>query len=90
MFSEKIITWITRIKVNVSDASTGFRAISREIALKMKLKEKCTCGTFILEAAKLGARITQIKIKTRKRKYRRSRIKKKHFIQTLIVLKEIF
>ena len=89
-FSEKIITWITRIKVNVLDASTGFRAIRREIALKMKLKGKCTCGTFILEAAKLGAQITQIKIKTRKRKYRRSRIKKKHFIQTLIVLKEIF
>ena len=89
-FSERIITWITRIRVNVLDASTGFRAIRREIALKMKLKGKCTCGTFILEAAKLGARITQIKIKTRKRRYGGSRIRKKHFIQTLIVLKEIF
>jgi len=89
-FSERIITWITRIRVNVLDASTGFRAIRREIALKMKLKGKCTCGTFILEAAKLGARVTQIKIKTRKRRYGGSRIRKKHFIQTLIVLKEIF
>jgi len=42
----------------------------------MKLKGKCTCGTFILEAAKLGARINQIKIKTRKRRYGGSRIRK--------------
>jgi len=54
----------------------------------MKIKGKCTCGTFIIEAAKLGAKTKEIKIKTKKRKGK-SRIKKKHFIQTLIVIKEL-
>jgi len=87
--SEKIITLLTNLKVKASDASTGYRAIKKEIAKSMKIKGKCTCGTFVLEAAKLGARITEIKIKTKPRETGKSRINKKHFIQTLIVLKEL-
>ena len=88
-FSEKVITLLTSLKVRTSDASTGYRAIRREIARKMKIQGKCTCGTFMLEAAKLGARITQVKIKVGPRKTGKSRVNKKHFIQTLIILKEL-
>ena len=88
-FSEKVITLLTSLKVRTSDASTGYRAIKREIAKKMKIQGKCTCGTFILEAARLGARISEVKIRVRPRKVGRTRIKKKHFVQTLIVLREL-
>jgi hypothetical protein len=57
--------------------------------LKMELRGKCICGTFVLEAARLGARIEEVKIKSRKRKFGRSRVIKKHFAQTLIVIKEL-
>jgi len=32
--SERIITWLTRFKANISDASTGYRAIKSKIAKK--------------------------------------------------------
>ena len=87
--SEKILTKLTRLRVNVSDASSGYRAIKSSIAKKMKLKGKCTCGTFIVEASKLGAKITEVKIETGKRKSGKTKIKKQHLIQTLILMKEI-
>lgn len=88
-FSERVITWLTRFRVNVSDASSGFRALRKELALRMKLIGKCTCGTFVLEAARLGARIGEVKVKTGRRMFGESRIKKKHFVQLLIVIKEL-
>ena len=88
-FSEKVITLLTNLKVRTSDASTGYRAIRRGIARKMKIQGKCTCGTFILEAARLGARIAEVKVRVRRRKTGRTRVKKKHFVQTLIVLREL-
>lgn len=89
-FSERVITWLTNFRVKISDATSGFRALRRDLALKMELKGKCTCGTFLLEAKTLGARIGEVKITTNERKFGRSRIKKKHFAQVLIVLKELF
>jgi len=87
--SEKIITLLTNFRVKISDASTGFRALKREIALKMKIKGLCTCGTFVLEAMKLGAKVSEVKINVNPRKHGRSRVKKRHIIQILIVLKEL-
>ena len=88
-FSEKILTKPTSIKVKTRDASSGFKAIRREIAKRMQIRGKCICGTFILEAAKLGARITDVKIKCKKRRFGGSRIKRRHFIQFFLVLKEL-
>lgn len=88
-FSEKILTKLTSIKVKTRDASSGFKAIRREIAKRMQIRGKCICGTFILEAAKLGARITDVKIKCKKRRFGGSRIKRRHFIQFFLVLKEL-
>ena len=88
-FSEKILTKLTSVKVKTRDASSGFKAIRRSIAKRMRIRGKCICGTFILEAAKLGARITDVKIKCRRRRFGRSRIKRHHFIQFFLVLKEL-
>jgi len=75
--------------VNVSDASSGFKALKRELALKMELRGKCVCGTFVLEAARLGARIEEVKIKVGERKFGKSRVIKRHFAQTFIVIREL-
>jgi glycosyltransferase involved in cell wall biosynthesis len=88
-FSEKVITMLTRLRVNVSDASSGFKALKRELALKMELRGKCVCGTFVLEAARLGARIEEVKIKVGERKFGKSRVIKRHFAQTFIVIREL-
>jgi len=88
-FSERILTRLTSIRVKTKDASSGFKALRRDIAKKMRIKGKCICGTFILEAAKLGARIMDVKIKCKERRFGGSRIKRRHFIQFFLVLKEI-
>jgi len=87
--SEKLITKITNLKVKISDASTGFRALKREFASKMKLRGICTCGTFVLEAYKLGAKVAEVGINPGKRMFGKSRIRKRHIIQAFIVMKEI-
>lgn len=66
-FSEQILTWMTNLRVPVKDASTGFRAIKREIALKMNLHGKCTCGTFVLEAHHHGVQIKDVPITIKER-----------------------
>jgi len=88
-FWEKLITMLTRFRVQISDASTGFRALRREIAVNMKLKGKCPCGTFVLEAAELGARIKEVEVEVQPRRKGASRMDKDHLIQTLIVIKQL-
>jgi len=88
-FWEKIITMLTRFRVDVSDASTGFRALRRDIAVRMKLKGKCPCGTFVLEAAEVGARIKEVKFEVQPRKKGTSKMNRSHLIQTLIVIKQL-
>lgn len=40
-----MITTLTRLKVNVEDASSGFRAIRTSVVDNMEIRENCTCGT---------------------------------------------
>lgn len=60
--SERFLNWLTNLKVKVSDSGTGFRALRRELALKLELRGKCVCGISVLEPAALGARIIEIPI----------------------------
>lgn len=60
--SEKLLNWLTNLRVKVRDSGTGFRALKRALALQLELKGRCTCGVFVLEAAALGARITEVPI----------------------------
>jgi len=89
-FSEKVIARLTGLKVKVSDASTGFRAIRRNIVDGMALHGACTCGTFVLEAHSLGARIAEVPITIRERKGGKRRIKTRHFRQIFYVLYDLF
>ncbi len=60
--SEKIINWLTSRKVKVTDSCTGFRAMRKDLALKLNLRGRCTCGVLVLEANYYGARVTEIPI----------------------------
>ena len=87
--SERIINTLANLGVECSDTGTGFRAIKADLAKKMKLHGKCLCGTFVLEAHKRGARITEIPIKTKPRFHGKRRIKTGHIRQFFCVLKDL-
>lgn len=53
--SERILAYLTGLRVAVHDVSTGFRTLRRWIAEGMKLKGSCLCGILVLEAHRLGA-----------------------------------
>ena len=59
-FSERVITTLTRLKVKVEDASSGFRAIRKSVVDEMEIYGSCTCGTLILEAYSKGARVVGV------------------------------
>ncbi len=73
----------------MSDAGTGFRAIKAELAKKMRLHGTCLCGTFVLEAHKLGARITEIPVEVKPRMYGRRKVRTRHIKQFFYVLKDL-
>ena len=83
--SECIINKLVNFKLRISDSCTGFRAITRDLALRLQLKGECTCGIFALEAAHLGARITTVPIITTPTDKQR-RIAWYHMKQILYVL----
>ena len=60
--SERFLNWLTNFRVKVGDSGTGFRALRRELALKLELKGRCICGISVLEPAALGARIAEVPI----------------------------
>jgi glycosyltransferase involved in cell wall biosynthesis len=60
--SERFLNWLTNFKVRVSDSGTGFRALRRDLALRLQLKGRCICGISVLEPAALGARIAEVPI----------------------------
>lgn len=74
-FSERFISRLVRLQVDVLDHGTGFRALTKELAEKMNLRGQCTCGTLVLEAARHKATIKEVPItpreieKPRKRKW---------------------
>lgn len=88
-FSERAITALTRLRVDCSDASTGFRAIRRNIAEGMRLRGSCLCGTFVLEAHRLGARVAEVPITVRERRGGERRIQTRHLKQLLYVLYDL-
>lgn len=64
--SERFLNWLTRFRVDVSDSGTGFRALRRELALKLELDGRCICGISVLEPAALGARMEEVEIELAK------------------------
>ena len=60
--SERFINWLTNFKVIIIDSGTGFRAMDKELAIKLRLKGRCTCGILVLEANRYGAKIVEVPI----------------------------
>jgi glycosyltransferase involved in cell wall biosynthesis len=60
--SERFLNWLAGFRVPVSDTGTGFRALRRDLAVRLELKGRCICGTSVLEPAAMGARITEVPI----------------------------
>jgi len=87
--SERIINRLANLSVKCSDVGTGFRAIKAELAKRMRLHGTCLCGTFVLEAHKLGARITEIPVKVKPRIHGNRKIRTRHVKQFFYVLKDI-
>jgi len=88
-FSERVIAWLTSLRVSVNDASSGFRAIRKSVVDRMELHGSCTCGTLILEAYSHGARIAEVPIEVAERRFGARRIQTKHFVQALWVLYDL-
>jgi len=63
--SERLLNWLAGLRVPVQDSGTGFRALCRELALKLEFPGACICGTSVLEPAALGARIVEIPVQLR-------------------------
>jgi len=63
--SERLLNEMARLKIDVQDSGSGFRALRRSLALDLDLDTACTCGTLVLEAAMNGARIGELPIETR-------------------------
>jgi glycosyltransferase involved in cell wall biosynthesis len=60
--SERIISTLTAWKTGVYDTGTGMRAMRRDLALQLTLPGRCICGTSVLEAHHIGARILETPI----------------------------
>ena len=70
--SERVITKLVNRRVHCVDVGTGFRAVKGSISAQMRLWGVCLCGSFVLEAYKCGARVTEVPITIQDRKYGRS------------------
>jgi glycosyltransferase involved in cell wall biosynthesis len=72
--SEWFLNWLTRLRVpQVHDTGTGFRALRRELALRLQLRGRCICGVSVLEPVALGGRVVEVPIAlTRVQKPRRA------------------
>ena len=89
-FSERVLTWLTNLRAPVGDASTGFRAVTRDIAKKIELRGRCMCGTFVLEGARHGARVVSVPISVREREDGNRRVQTEHLAQFFFVLRALF
>lgn len=87
--SERFLNWLTNFRVKVKDSGTGFRAVKRDLALKLNLKGKCTCGLFVLEAASYSVKIKEVPISINSINEKR-KIAWHHFLQFFYILKWLF
>jgi glycosyltransferase involved in cell wall biosynthesis len=70
--SELVISHITSLRVRCNDVGTGYRAFRKDLAHKIRLWGFCLCGSLVLEAWREGARITEVPIRIKPRRYGKS------------------
>ena len=84
--SERFLNCLTNFRIKVEDSGTGFRAITKELSLKLRLRGKCTCGIFVLEAVFLGANFIEVPVRMNPVKKRRQ-VAWHHFFQIFFILR---
>jgi glycosyltransferase involved in cell wall biosynthesis len=85
-FSERFLNGLASIKVGIQDSGSGFRAIKKNLAKRLGLNGRCTCGILALEANFLGARIIEIPIAKGAASGKR-KIAWQHALQLVFVIK---
>lgn len=84
--SERLINRLVRKRAGgLRDTGTGFKALRRELALRLELAAACTCGVFALELAAMGARFEGVQVGSGGTDKPR-RVAWEHFGQTLRVM----
>jgi len=83
--SERFLSFVAGLFVDAEDTGTGFRALRGELARRMELRGVCPCGTFVLEAADLGAEISEVPVVNRSARGHRG-VAWRHFFQFWYVL----
>ncbi len=78
--SERLLSALAGLRLDVSDTGTGYRALTCDLAKRMELEGVCPCGTFVLEAKKLGAEILEVPVVNRKIRKPKG-VAWKHFLQ---------
>ena len=63
--SERLLSWLTGLRIPIHDTGTGFRALTKKIAPQLSIPGKCICGTSVLEYYRLGARVVEVPITLR-------------------------
>jgi len=88
-FSERFIRVLVSLCVKCSDASTGMVAVRKDLLRRIRLWGDCPCGILVLEAHGLGARIKEVPIEVRPRRFGRRRIRTRHVRQSFFVALEL-
>lgn len=87
-FSERVITSLARLNLEVTDTGAGFKAIRTSLARKLELHGFCICGVFLLEADRKGGEILEVPVKQRKIQ-KEKKPAWHHLPQCLYVLREL-
>jgi glycosyltransferase involved in cell wall biosynthesis len=70
--SEQVISGICNLRVKCDDVGSGYRAFRRDLAHEIRLWGFCLCGSLVLEAWRERARIAEIPIRIRPRRFGKS------------------
>jgi len=61
-WSEGVLCWLARLRLPIHNSGFGYRAIRRDLAESLPFRGKCGCGLMALDAKKLGARLSEVKV----------------------------
>lgn len=86
--SERFLTRLAALVGPVGDSGTGFRAGRASLLRSLRLRGRCICGVFALEALRMGARIAEVPVSLRPSP-KPSNIAWYHLPQTFHVLREM-
>lgn len=64
-WSERLLASLSRLAVPTQDPSTGYRAMRADLVERMGFRGACLCGTLLLEAVRMGARVVEVPLPTR-------------------------